>query len=468
MSPVLAFSFPNPFDLICVICGALFDLGAGQIVSGAVSTVIAGLAQAVVGALVDLTASVLAFFWDAAEPELTSGWFSGPDAPYSQMVLMAMPLLVVFVLVGIIQGVMRGDTAGMLRMVALRLPGSVLAMSIAIAVTDLLLDVTDDLSRSMLEEFRDDVDQVAVILGTVAVRGGGPGQFLVLVFALVGLLAAVLLVVELFVRAGLLYLVAAFSPLIFAAGVWEPMRAGVRKLAETAMALIVSKLAIAVALAVSAAALAATWPGTSQATEMTTPEQAAAQLDQSVAQTVGILVGAIVMFCVAAFMPFVLMRLLPVAEGAMVAQGIKGGPFRAAYMGHHGASMALHNPATSMLRSKGGGSGVAGGGAGGAAASAAHLAAAAAMAGAKVAKKGVDTVKDKATQAAGHQSSSPGSTSEPPTGGGSGRGGPAGRGGQAADGSSRSGAASSSGRSGSGRTQGSHSARPDPSGKSSS
>ena len=81
--------------------------------------------------------------------------------------------------------------------------------------------------------------------------------------------------------------------------------------------------------------MTAAWSGHETATELATPEQAAAAATggEGMAQTVGILVGAIVMFGVAAFMPFVLFRLLPMAEGAMVAQGIKGGPLRAAQQG---------------------------------------------------------------------------------------------------------------------------------------
>lgn len=82
-----------------------------------------------------------------------------------------MPLFVVFLLAGIIQGALRGDTAGMLRMILLRLPGSVLAMSVAVVVTDVLLAVTDDMSTALLADFRDDVEQVGRVLGTLAIGG---------------------------------------------------------------------------------------------------------------------------------------------------------------------------------------------------------------------------------------------------------------------------------------------------------
>ena len=69
------------------------------------------------------------------------------------------------------------------------------------------------------------------------------------------------------------------------------------------------------------------------------------------------------MFGIAAFMPFVLFRLLPMAEAAMVSQGIKAGPMRAAQQAHHTASIARHNPATAARRHHGhrGGGGSGGG-----------------------------------------------------------------------------------------------------------
>ena len=171
-------------------------------------------------------------------------------------------------------------------------------------------------------------------------------------FGGVGLLAAVVLVIELFVRAGLIYIVVALSPLIYAAAVWEQLRGGVRKLAELGLALIISKFVIAVALSLSAAALVAAWPG-EDGTEIATPELAASTgggAGAGVAHTVGLLVGAVVMFGIAAFMPFVLFRLLPIAEAALVSQGIKAGPMRAAQQAHHTALIARHNPATAATR----------------------------------------------------------------------------------------------------------------------
>lgn len=225
-----------------------------------------------------------------------------------------------------------------------------MAMAMTIAGTDLLLRVSDELSRAVLGGFRDDVEATTRMLGTVALLSGpgGAAQFLMIVFGLLGLFAAVVLVIELFVRAALIYIVVALAPLIYAASVWEAMKGAVRKLAELGLALILSKFVISVALALSASAMVAAWGGNSSPTELVTPEAAAAASTSGggLSDNVGVMVGAIVMFGVAAFMPFVLFRLMPMAEAALVAHGIKGGPVRAAQQASSAAMTARYNPAS--------------------------------------------------------------------------------------------------------------------------
>ena len=379
------FGLPDPFGFVGGLVDGLLDVGGG-VLNNVVEDAVRWLVDAILRALVDLATAILGFFWDAAEPDVTASWFAGErSTPYGDMVVLAAPLLVAFFLAGIIQGVVRGDTAGMVQMAVVRLPGAVLAMTVVTAITDVLLRATDEMSDTVLGGFGDDVEATTRLLGQVAATPGlaSAGQLLLLVFGGVGLLAAVVLVIELFVRAGLIYIVVALSPLIYAAAVWEQLRGGVRKLAELGLALIISKFVIAVALSLSAAALVAAWPG-EDGTEIATPELAASTgggAGPGVAHTVGLLVGAVVMFGIAAFMPFVLFRLLPIAEAALVSQGIKAGPMRAAQQAHHTALIARHNPATAATRrhrgsasatpaSGGSGSGGAGAGAAGGGASA--------------------------------------------------------------------------------------------------
>jgi hypothetical protein len=352
---IVAISFPDPFGLL----GAGGELlgGVRDAVLGPVEDMLVDQVQKVFGALVgwvldamvSLSVAILGFFWDAAEPDVGAAWFSGGSStPYGLMVVMAAPLLAVFFLAGVIQGVVKGDVAGMVRMALVRLPGSCLAMVMTVAVTDLLLRVTDEMSEAVFAGFRDDIEDMAEMIAPLAATLGiAPfAQLLVLIFASVGLLAAMAVLLELFVRAGLIYIVVALSPFIYAAAVWDSMRGGVRKMAEIGFALILSKFVIAVALALSAAAMTSMWEASG--TELATPEQTAAGSDGWTA-IVGILLSSIVMFAVAAFMPFVLFKLLPVAEAAAVATGVKSSPLRGAQQAHHVAMMGRHNPAARAM-----------------------------------------------------------------------------------------------------------------------
>jgi len=148
----------------------------------------------------------------------------------------------------------------------------------------------------------------------------------------VTVLAGLVLVAELVVRAALIYIVVALAPLVFAARLWPATKDSARRLLELLCALILSKLVIAVALAVAAAAAVGSGTG-GQVAALPTPEVFAKNPGGSVTQAVGILLTAVAAFGVAAFSPLLIAKLLPLTEAAVVAQGVRGGPVRAGQQG---------------------------------------------------------------------------------------------------------------------------------------
>lgn len=98
------------------------------------------------------------------------------------------------------------------------------------------------------------------------------------------------------------------------------------------VALILSKLVIAIALGVAAAAAVGTGSG-GEVTALASPEVFAEDPGGSVTQAVGILLTAAAAFGVSAFSPLLIARLLPMTEAAVIGQGIKGAPARAAQQG---------------------------------------------------------------------------------------------------------------------------------------
>ena len=399
--------FPNPV-------GWAIDKVAG-FVGGAASQgfemIIGGLTAWMLDAVVWVVGGVFNFFLDATDPNVQADWFLHGTGPYATTVGIGAVLLVGFVLIGITQGVLAGDVAGMLRRVTFELPMAVVGMVGLVTVTQALVTLTDQLSKGLLDHFGEDVQRFTSTIGSLAsLTGGTATAFVVFLLAMISVLAGIILVAELVVRASLIYIVVALAPLIFAAQLWPALRGAGRKLLELLVALIVSKLVVAVALAIAAAAAVGVGSG-GEVTSLPPPEVMAQNPGGSVTQAVGILLTAAAAFGVAAFSPLLVARLLPLTEAAVVASGIRGGPVRAGqqalsarYYTQIGGRSRLTSLASSQPGGGGGGPSAAGAGAGaGGAAAGAGVAAAGAVAAA--ARTGV-----RATTSTAESASSPAPT----------------------------------------------------------
>ena len=338
---VVLAGFPNPV-------GWAVDKVKGFVSDAATAgfeLMIGGLTAWILDAVVWVVGGVFHFFLDSTDPNVQADWFVTGNGPYAMTAAIGATLLVGFVLAGIAQGVLAGDVGGMLRQMALHLPLAVLGMVGLVGVTQLLIQVVDALSGGVLDAFAADVGAFSRAVGSIsALSGGTATAFVIFLLGLFSVLAGLVLVAELVVRSALVYIVVALAPLVFAAQVWPAMRGTGKRLLELLVALIVSKLVIAVALAVAAAALVGTGSG-GEVTSLPAPEVVAEDPGGSVTQAVGILLAAMAAFGVAAFSPLLVARLMPITEAAVVAQGIRGGPVRA---GQQALSISsLHRAATS-------------------------------------------------------------------------------------------------------------------------
>lgn len=330
---IFAIGFPNPI-------GWAIDKVSG-FVSGVATAgfevIIGGLTAWIVDAVLWVVGGVFNFFLDSTDPNVQADWFITGDGPYATTASIGASLLLLFVLAGIIQGTLNGDVGGMLRRIALELPVSIVGMVGLVTIIQILIRLTDALSGQVLGNFEDDINDFITVVSSLASLSGGPSTaFVLFVLGLVAVLAGLVLVAELVVRAALIYIVVAFAPLVFSARLWPATKGASRKLLELLVALIVSKLVIAIALAVAAAAAVGTGSG-GEVTSLPEPEVFAEDPGGSVTQAVGILLTAAAAFGVSAFSPLLIARLLPMTEAAVVAQGVKGSPVRA---GHQGMMMA--------------------------------------------------------------------------------------------------------------------------------
>jgi hypothetical protein len=361
--------FPNPIGWAI---DKVTDL-VGGVAFDAFEAMIGGLVAWIVDAVVWIVGGVFNFFLDSTDPNVQADWFVAGDGPYATTAGIGASLLLLFVLAGIVQGTLSGDVGGMLRRIGLELPVSVAGMVGLVTVTQILVRLTDALSGEVLGNFQDDITEFGAVVATLShLSGGTSTAFVVFVLGLVTVLAGLVLVAELVVRAALIYIVVALAPLVFAARLWPATRGASRKLLDLLVALIVSKLVIAIALAVAAAAAVGAGSG-GEVTALPEPEVFAEDPGGSVTQAVGILLTAAAAFGVSAFSPLLIARLLPMTEAALVAQGVKGGPVRA---GHQGAmavntmQMISGSRYSQIARGKAGAGAMSGAGAGGGAAAA--------------------------------------------------------------------------------------------------
>jgi hypothetical protein len=230
---------------------------------------------------------------------------------------------------------------------------SVLGMAVLTTVTGLLLAITDAVSSMVLGNSGESLARF-FNYGDAAgiIKLGLFGYILIPLF----IIGAILVWIELVVRSSLIYLMLAFAPMVLAVRVWPMLRGAWHHMCRIGVALIVSKFAIALSLGLGAAALGGGGPKEGD-------------LGTQAGLTIGAVVVGASLMILAAIAPFVILKLLPVFEAAVVAQGISRGPMRAAQTGAQSAyyvqGLKRLAGGSSAAASGGGPAGAGGGGAGG-------------------------------------------------------------------------------------------------------
>jgi hypothetical protein len=329
----VAADVPNPVSVVTNPIGDLVG-GAGGM---AFDRVAEGIAQWVLEAVDFFVTGALDFLRTSARPDVGAAWFSGAESPYASVRNIAGLLLAGFVFLGIVQGLLAGDPFGMIRRVAGHLPAAVAGMVVITVLVAYLLDLTDALSNAVMSTT--DEQALHFLSGFGATVNGATQGFAAILLGLVAVIAGLLLWIELIVRASLVYLLVAISPIGFAATLWPAARGLLRRTFELLVATVLSKFVICLTLAIGVAALSgAGTAGTG------------AGLASDAGGSIGTLLAGTVILGLAAFSPFIVLKLIPIAEGALVAQGISRGPLRATQAG-----MSTAYSASMLSRLAGGG-----------------------------------------------------------------------------------------------------------------
>jgi hypothetical protein len=299
--------FPNPLTL--------FGDAIGGVAGWAWDKVVQGIYTWFADGLLLLMEWVWRVLDTSTTPRLTDAWFtSGLVAPLAAL---AVAVTVALMLASAIQA----GLAGRPELIADALkegPKAIVATALTVTVMDVLVRGADVVSQVVWQAGRTDAQRVMDgLAATMSHAGGLASTFLgplALLFGMIGLLVTT---VVLFMRSSLLYLVAAFAPIVWASSVSPVLRGAGRRLVQVTVALVLAKPAIAVTLVVGVKLLSHAGATTAAGSA---PDGAAA---------LGTLVSGFACFAIAGLSPWVVYRLLPAVEGAAVASGIVSGWGRA-------------------------------------------------------------------------------------------------------------------------------------------
>jgi len=252
---------------------------------------------------------------------VTSSWFS---ERYAAMTGLAAMFALLFLLLAAAGTVFHQDPGRIGRAVfAVAVAG--LGTAAATTVTQLLLVASDELSAIIAGSLAGDLKQAMTgatrgLASLTVTPGGSPGipAFAALIAGLVAAVAAVLIWVELLLRGVAIYATLLFFPIALAGLAWEPSRRWARRLAELITALIFAKFVIVAILSLAAGALASGGEGYA-----------------------GVLSGAALLL-VAAFAPFLLLRVIGVFEVAVAAAALDGARQRGTRPLMHGSQTAMY------------------------------------------------------------------------------------------------------------------------------
>ncbi len=279
---------PIPVTGACSVVGLGGASGIGASIVSAFFSVLASWFASAAAWLLGLVGVLLE---RTTTPPITTPWFLAEERLLFEV---AAPVALLALVAGILHALVHGALGELWRTVLLRLPIAVLLGAAGAGLVGLALGATDQLSAMLANgtgtSLTTSLHGLSIAVLAVADL---PGAVAVVVAGLV-IVASLVLWIELVVRAAAITIATAVLPLVLAASLWPPAGAWARRLFETLGALIVSKAVIVLVLSVALDAVAHAGEGPSTA----------------------LTGGALLLL--ASFMPYVVLRLVPLAEAASI------------------------------------------------------------------------------------------------------------------------------------------------------
>ena len=316
-------SIPNP--VARNVCKA--GTNPGQAVTSAVSGAAQNVAEtAGDSALRSFTAAVAAagkFFLEkvgglihgTTSPDVVNAdWFA---SQYRVMMALAVVIALPILLVSVAQSIVRADGMQAIRSAFVFLPLAAILSAVGPAMVQMLINISDWMSAALggnaaadAQKFMSDAGSALAGLGAGTLNPAAP-VFGVLLGALIVTLGALSIWLELLLRAAAIYISVLFLPLALAAMIWPAGWRWCRRLIEFLIAIIFAKVFIVAIINLAAAGLARGGLGD---------------------KFEGVLAGGALLL-MAAFTPIALLKLIPLAEAAVVTAGHQRAALRQATAG---------------------------------------------------------------------------------------------------------------------------------------
>ncbi len=301
----------NPVDDIIDGVGGLIG-GAAEAAGEAVLDL---AVQFVFGLIADAVASVTGAIVEAMDSttavDLNGGFFPALT-PIRQTVLgMSMALVLALFLISIVRSLAAGEPGAIIRAALVDVPSAMLLMVLSVTVAWILIRIVDEASLAVTGDVGAAMGEFTASLVVVdALTGAG---LLGIIFGLLFVVGAILVWLQLLVRAALIYILIVLAPLGFATRAHPGTRQIARRTIEMGIALILSKFGVAVAFGVGATAI----------------ESSNGVVEGEGVNLAGMMAGVAVML-MAAFMPWLIWKVFPIVEAATAAAGVERSPVKAA------------------------------------------------------------------------------------------------------------------------------------------
>jgi hypothetical protein len=247
---------------------------------------------------------------------VTANWFT---SQYRVMLALAVVIALPILLVSVAQSIVRADGMQAIRSAFIYLPLAAILSAVGPAMVQMLIEVSDWASAALgsnasadAQKFLSDAGNALAGLGAGTVNPAAP-VFGVLLGSLIVVLGSLSIWLELLLRAAAIYISVLFLPLALAAMIWPAGWRWCRRLIEFLIAIIFAKVFIVAIINLAAAGLARGGLGD---------------------KFEGVLAGGALLL-MAAFTPIALLKLIPLAEAAVVTAGHQRAALRQAT---HGAT----------------------------------------------------------------------------------------------------------------------------------